>query len=136
MAEERIGDYGNVIGSETIAAEDIAFNTFVKRGASKGLILQADADEVPCGVAEYDYRKNFADGTTRTGWKDGEELKVKNTGEAILTAGAQIAYLANITTDDDGKAVTAGQGDAVYGIALTAAAAEDDLFVAQLLGMG
>ena len=136
MTDERIGNYGTVIGSETIAEEKILFNTVVKRGSANGLIGQADAPSDPvAGVAEFDYRRWFKDNTVRDGWEQGEPVPVKNTGEAIVTASGQINYLQNVSADTGGKVEASDDSDAVIGIALTAATNDGDRIIVHLLNL-
>jgi hypothetical protein len=74
---QRIGDYGEVLSSEKIAGELIYFNRLVKYGTTPDDVLMADEGEVPCGAVEFDYRREFKDGTARTGWEQYETMAVK-----------------------------------------------------------
>lgn len=62
----------------------------------------------------------------------GEAATVAYLGASKVKAGAAITQFDNLTTNGSGKAVAAGSGDVVVGVALEAAGAEDDVISAML----
>lgn len=99
------------------AGEDLSAkqNYFVKISAANTVSL-AGAGEDAIGVNT----ENAASGET-TG------VMCEGGGKIKVVAGAIVAFGAKITSDANGKAVTAALGDYVYGTSLEAAAADKDL---------
>ncbi len=89
---------------------------FIKTDVSTG-VAYADAGEIAEGVSEYNtgyvspYPANMA--------TDGSAVPAVK-GIVIIEAGGTVAVGGLITSDSDGKAVTATAGDIVKGIARTA----------------
>jgi hypothetical protein len=135
MTDERIGDYGQVIGSPTVIETKVLFNTAVTYGSEYGLIAQAMAGDPVIGFVEFDYRRWYKDNTVRDGWEAGEAAPVKNFGEAIVTVSGPIDYKANVTLDDNGQIKTAGAQDKVLGIALEEATTAGQRIIVFIQGL-
>jgi hypothetical protein len=99
------------------AGADLSANQyrFVKPGATEGQVVAiAAAADKPIGV-QYD-----------TPSAAGRAIEVASGGIVEVTAGAAIAYGAEVQTNATGKAITATTGGTVVGRALQAAAADGD----------
>lgn len=94
--------------------------TFMKRGAT-GVIAQCNAGEASIGVL---WNAPAASGRAAT---------VITGGQPMVYAGAAVAEDAEVTPDDEGRAVTATSSDVVVGIARTAAGAANELMVVEFL---
>ena len=87
----------------------------VKYGTAPAVIEGAAATDLLLGVST-----NTADAVS------GESIDVVMFGETTVIAGAAVAVGALLTSDADGKAVTAAATNRSVGVALTAAAADGD----------
>ncbi len=99
------------------AGADLSANQyrFVKPGATEGQVVAiAAATDKPIGV-QYD-APNAA----------GKEIEVASGGIVEVTAGAAIAYGAEVQTNAAGKAITLTTGGTSIGRALQAASADGD----------
>jgi hypothetical protein len=99
------------------AGADLSANQyrFVKAGATEGQVVAiAAATDKPLGV-QYD-TPNAA----------GKAIEVVSAGIVEVTAGAAVAYGAEVQTNASGKAITVTTGGTVVGRALQAATADGD----------
>lgn len=101
---QRIGDYGEVKSGEYFAGALVRFNRFVKRGSTDPEVEEAGTTDLVIGVAEFDPRQNFLDGTARTGWAEYEPVPLKISGEAIVVAAENLAADDLVTMGANGTA--------------------------------
>lgn len=118
--------YNNIHGmAETyLAGEDLSneIYTFVKRGSGDA-VVQANAGEAAVGVL-------FNDPA------NGRAATVVRGGEPQVYAGAAVAVGAEVTSDAEGRAVTATSTDIILGYARTAAGAANELITVEFLREG
>lgn len=103
------------VGRRLVAGADLT--------AAQGLAVKLDAagDVVLAGAGE------FAEGILTNAPASGEAAAIAGPGSsAVAVAGAAVLQDAELTPDANGKLVTATPTDFVIGIAVNAAAAEDD----------
>lgn len=98
------------------AGATINAQRIVKYGTAPAVIEGAAATDLLLGVST-----NTADAVA------GDFVDVVMVGETSVVAGAAVAVGALLTADADGRAVTAAATNRSVGIALTAAAAADDV---------
>lgn len=118
--------YNNILGqAETfLAGADLSAEqfTFVKRGTGDA-VVQCDAGEGAVGVLWNDPASGLA-------------ATVIRGGDPHVYAGAAIAAGAEVTPDDEGRAVTATSTDEVVGFARVAAGAANELVMIEFLKTG
>lgn len=100
---------------------------FIVKYDSNGAVVKAGAGECALGVVIPMNSESVAVG-------DSIDIQVKDIG--YVKAGAAIAKGAAITSDVNGKAVTATSGKFILGYALASASAADDVILVQITKSG
>lgn len=120
------GPKGALHPNTYIAGGAIVRYRSLKRGADANHVVQADANAVPIGIAEEN--QDTAERSVRVADEPGEKV--------LVEAGAAFALDALLTSDANGRLVTAAATNRVHAIARQAAGALGDLVVAEVAPRG
>ncbi len=102
-----------------------------------GRLVKVDPGNAPDAIARASAASDTLQGVTMNAIDNGKNGNVMLRGLARVTSGAAVAAGARVTSDADGKGVTASaDNDNFVGVANTAAGGADESFEVQLTGPG
>lgn len=129
FSQNALASWGEFGWQETIpafrAVTDLTnYQYRVVRGVSGG--VNVASNDVSMAAAERPL------GILQNNPNSGQAATIAYLGQSKARAGGVVSQFDNITTNGSGKVVAAGSGDVVFGYALEAAGAEDDIISVQL----
>lgn len=120
-----INPSATVLVKAAAAIEDVRYRA-VKFDENGGLVLASTAGETFLGIAI----PTTGDAIGKVAVGDGVDVQIKEMGMAM--AGGAVVAGAPLTTDANGKLVTAAAGNFVIGYAIDSAAADGDIIQIQI----